>query len=97
VLVVDPRAGLSAMIGILFLACAAVGLGIASRTPKTFVALALALWYLALNAKGSEPALDYGGWWSSATLPVQGGWLAAAVAAALLAVVAHRRRLAREG
>jgi len=97
VLVVDPRAGLSAMIGILFLACAAVGFGIASGTPKTFVALALALWYLALNAKGSEPALDYGGWWSSATLPVQGGWLAAAVAAALLAVVAHRRRLAREG
>jgi hypothetical protein len=54
------------------------------------------LWYLALNAKSSEPALDYGGWWSSATPAVQAGWLAAAVATALLAVVAHRRRLARE-
>jgi hypothetical protein len=96
VFVADQRAGVSAVIGILFLAGAAVGLGITSGTPKTFVALALALWYLALSAKGSEPALDYGGWWSSATPPVQGGWLAAAVAAALLAVVAHRRRLARE-
>jgi hypothetical protein len=96
VMVADPPAGLSAAIGILFLAGAAVALGIASGSPKTFVALALALWYLALNAKGSEPTLDYGGWWSSATPAVQVGWLVAAVAAALLAVVAHRRRLARE-
>jgi ABC-type transport system involved in multi-copper enzyme maturation permease subunit len=96
VLVADYRAGVSAVIGILFLACAAVGLGIASGTPKAFVALALALWYLALNAKGSEPALDYGGWWSSATPLVQAGWVTAAVGAALLAVVAHRRRLSRD-
>ena len=96
VFVADQRAGVSAVIGILFLACAAVGLGIASGTPKTFVALALALWYLALSAKGSEPALDYGGWWSSATPLAQAGWLATTVAAALLAAVAHRRRLARE-
>jgi ABC-type transport system involved in multi-copper enzyme maturation permease subunit len=95
-MVADPPAGLSAAIGILFLAAAAVALGIASGTPKTFVALALALWYLALNAKGSVPALDYGGWWSSATPRVQAGWLAAAAASALLAVVAHRQRLACE-
>jgi ABC-type transport system involved in multi-copper enzyme maturation permease subunit len=96
VAVADPPAGLSALIGLLFLACAAVALGIASGTPKTFVALALALWYLALNAKGKTPALDYGGWWSSAPPRVQAGWLTAAAAAALLAVVAHRQRLARE-
>jgi len=96
VMAADPPAGLSALIGILFLAFTAVALGIASGTPKAFVALALALWYLALNAKGTQPALDYGGWWSTAPPRVQAGWLAAAVAAALLAVVAHRRRLAHE-
>jgi ABC-type transport system involved in multi-copper enzyme maturation permease subunit len=96
VMVADPPAGLSALTGIAFLAFTAVALGIASGTPKAFVALALALWYLALNAKGRQPALDYGGWWSSATPAVQAGWLVATAAAALLALLAHRQRLVRE-
>jgi hypothetical protein len=48
--------------------------------------LSLALWSLALNARGHTPALDYGGWWASATPLV----------AAALAVAVHRVRLMRE-
>jgi hypothetical protein len=81
---------------VLFLAAAAVALGIATATPKTFMALSLALWYLALNAKGHTPALDYGGWWASAPPRVQAGWSAATILAAGLALVAQRSRLARE-
>ena len=90
----EPRAGVSAAIGISFLAAASVALGIASGTPKTFVAASLALWYLSLNAKTSAPALDFGGWWAVATPWNQAAWAAATLAAVVLAVAAHRRRLA---
>ena len=60
------------------------------------MAVSLGLWYLALNAKGHTPALDYGGWWASATPRVQAGWAAATLLAAALAFVAQRVRLARE-
>jgi len=95
-LAAQPTAGVSALVGVLFLAAAAVALGIATATPKTFMALSLALWYLALNAKGHTPALDYGGWWASAPPRVQAGWAAATILAAGLALVAQRSRLARE-
>jgi hypothetical protein len=95
-LVTEPRAGVSALIGVAFLAASAVALGIATGSPKAFVGLSLALWYLALNARSHAPALDYGGWWASATPAVQAGWLAATALAAASAVVVHRVRLARE-
>jgi hypothetical protein len=60
------------------------------------MAASLTLWYLALNAKGRPPALDYGGWWGQATAHDAGGWLAAALVAAGFAFIAHRLRLARE-
>ncbi len=94
--VTEPRAGVSALVGVFFLAVSAVALGLATSTPKTFMALSLALWYLALNARGHTPALDYGGWWASATPAVVAGWLVAALTAAVLALVAHRARLVRE-
>jgi hypothetical protein len=97
VLVFEPRSGVSALIGLSFLAALSVCLGIATGTPKTFVGVSLALWYVALNARGHSPALDYGGWWAAATPLTQAGWAAAAVAAAALALVAHRVRIAREG
>jgi hypothetical protein len=96
-LMTEPRAGVSAFIGVLFLAAAAVFLGIATGTPKTFLSLSLALWYVALNAKGHAPALDYGGWWAMATPGIQVGWTAATVLTGTAALIAHRLRLAREG
>jgi hypothetical protein len=93
----EPRAGVSAIVGVLFLAAASVALGIATGTPKTFMGLSLALWYLALNAKGHGPFLDYGGWWAAATPLTQAMWAAATTMAAVAAVAAHRARMAREG
>ena len=95
-LAAEPGAGVSAAIGLLLLAFSAVALGLATGTPKTFMAGSLALWYLGLNARDA-PALDYGGWWARATPAVQAAWLVAAAAAAALALGAHRLRLAREG
>lgn len=95
-LAAEPRAAVSTTIGLLLLACSAVALGIATGTPKTFMAASLALWYLGLNARES-PVLDYAGWWARATPAVQAGWLVAAAAAAALALGAHALRLAREG
>lgn len=96
-LAAQPRAGVSALIGLLFLGAAAVALGIATGTPKAYTALSLGLWYVALNAKGRPPALDYGGWWAQATAASQAGWAAATVAAAATAVFVHRARVARDG
>jgi hypothetical protein len=95
-LATQTAAGLSAVLGTLFLAASAVALGIATGTPKTFVGFSLALWYLALNARGHTPALDYGGWWASATPQVQAGWALATTLAVALAFAADRLRLARE-
>lgn len=95
-LATQTAAGLSAVLGTLFLAASAVALGVATGTPKTFVGFSLALWYLALNARGHTPALDYGGWWASATPATQAGWLAATVLAIALAFAADGLRRARE-
>jgi hypothetical protein len=92
----EPAAGLSAAIGAVFLAAASVALGIATGTPRAFVALSLALWYLGLNAADKQPALDYAGWGASATPATKAGWLTAAVLAIGLAFAAQRYRLARE-
>jgi ABC-type transport system involved in multi-copper enzyme maturation permease subunit len=91
-LVAEPVSGAAALAGVLFLATAAVALGIASGSPKLFMVASLALWYVALNAKGQPPALDYGGWWGRATALTASGWLGAAAVAAGIAVVAHRAR-----
>ena len=96
VLASAPSAGLQALAGTLFLSAAAVALGVATGTARTFMAGSIALWYLALNAKGSPAALDYGGWWATATPKTAAGWLAAAAAAAGLAAIAERVRAARQ-
>jgi hypothetical protein len=95
-LVAEPVSGAAALAGALFLAALAVALGIASGTPKLFMIASLALWYVALNARGQPPALDYAGWWGRATVPSVCGWLGAAAAAGGVAVVAHRARSIRE-
>ncbi len=67
----EPRAGLSLILGSLLLAAGAVLLGLATLSPKPFMALALGFWYLALSAGGSVPALDFAGFAAAATPTVQ--------------------------
>lgn len=92
----DPASGAAALGGLILLATASVTLGVATGTPKVFVATSLVLWYLGLNAKGRPSILDYGGWWGTATPLDTGIWLAAAAALVALAFVAQRLRSARE-
>jgi hypothetical protein len=88
----EPASSLQALAGVLFLAAAAVAVGIAAGTPRVFMAGSMALWYVALNADGRPPAVDYGGWAGVATPATIAGWLAAAAVSSLLALAAQRAR-----
>lgn len=90
----QPRAAISLVLGSLLLASASVALGLATSSPKPFMALGLALWYVALGAGGRVPWLDFAGWSAVATGSVQAGHAAAAAlfaAAALLLGRAQER------
>jgi len=67
----EPRIGLSLILGSLLLATSAVLLGLATLSPKPFMALALGFWYVALSAGSSVPALDFAGFSAAATPTVQ--------------------------
>jgi len=74
-----PAAG-SLLVGTLFTCAAAVALGVLSSNPKTFVALFLVFWYAVVNDGGSTPALDFAGFYGSATATVTLVYLALALA-----------------
>ena len=91
-----PAAALSVLIGTLLAVSLAVLLGLATGTPKTFVVVYLAFWYVVLNDGGHAPAFDFAGWYGLATPGVQAAYLAACVlmaAAAWAVQTAKSRRL----
>ena len=88
-----PLQGASLLAGVAFTAALAAALGLATASPKAFLALFLGLWYVALNSGGSSPALDFAGWYGTATGPTVAGWLCAALVLGLAARVAGSRRL----
>ena len=88
----DGRAAGSLAVGTLFTCSAAVALGIASANPKSFVALFLVFWYVVLNAGGSTPALDFAGFYGTATPAVTLIYLGLALALLGAAQGAHRLR-----
>lgn len=92
---VAPGAALSLVVGLLFLSACAVGIGIASGTAKTLMLCSLVLFYISLNSKGLEPALDFAGWFGSATPMVQLGYGAAACGFIALGYTVHRWRTDR--
>ncbi len=89
-----PAAALSVLLGTLVAASLAVLLGLATGTPKTFLVLYLAFWYVVLNDGGHAPALDFAGWYGLATPGVQAAYFAALIlmAAAASAVQAAKNR-----
>jgi hypothetical protein len=89
-LLVQPGAGVSLLLGSLLLAASCVLLGIVSSSPKPFVALALAFWYVALNAGAAVPALDFAGWSAAATPTVQIGYALIVAFATALALAVGR-------
>ena len=90
-----PLALPAAVAGALFAAALAVTLGQATGSPKPFVGLLLAAWYVAANDGGRTPALDLAGFTGAATAASIAGWLAGAAAVAAAALLLERVRLAR--
>src|SRR4029079_15743253 len=84
----------TAIVGALFVAAAATGLGIVSNTPKTFTVLFLTFWYVVMNDKGMTRALDFAGFFGKANNAVMATYGVAALLLLAAAQVAHRRRLA---
>jgi hypothetical protein len=94
-LVAQPSAALSLVLGAALLVASCVALGVATSSSKPFLALALAFWYLALNANRGTPALDFAGWAGVATGGVRLGYAASVgvFAAAALAIGWLRERV----
>jgi len=82
--VAAPSSALSLLVGLLFAAALSTALGELSRSPKTFAALFLFFLYLVLNG-GGQAAMDFAGWYGTATPSVMLGYLG--VAAGLTGVV----------
>jgi len=84
---------LFAIVGTLFVAAAAVTLGIISNTAKTFTVLFLTFWYVVMNDKGMTPSLDFAGFFGKATPMVIAAYAAVGAAMLVAAQVVHSRRL----
>jgi len=71
-----PSSALALLVGLFFAAALSTTLGELTRSPKAFAALFLFFLYLVLNGRGT-PAMDFAGWFGTATSSVMLGYLAA--------------------
>jgi hypothetical protein len=85
----------AAAAGALFAAALAIAVGQASGSPKPFVGLLLALWYVATSDEGRTAALDVAGFGGAATAASIAGWLAAAALLGTAALLLDRLRRSR--
>jgi ABC-type transport system involved in multi-copper enzyme maturation permease subunit len=90
-----PSSALPLLIGIVFTTAAATTLGIVSANPKTFIVGFLTYWYIVLNDKGMSPALDFAGWFGTATPIVLASYALASLALLIGAELFHRWDLRR--
>jgi hypothetical protein len=70
-LMVQPSAALSLLIGSLFVASCAITLGLTTGNPKTFIVSFLLFLYVVMNDGGKNPGFDFAGWFGTATRMVQ--------------------------
>ncbi|MBX7218728.1 MAG: hypothetical protein K1Y36_02170 [Blastocatellia bacterium] len=78
--VFQPHAALSFVIGSLVVAAAATALGTVTGSSKAFLCSFMLFWYIALDSKGRNPALDFAGWFGTATLRIQLAYATTALA-----------------
>ena len=90
----DPAAALSLLIGGAFVAATAVSLGTLTGSPKTFTGLFLLFLYLVMSSKTS-PGFDFAGWNASATGGTRIGYLLATTILVAAAMVKQRLASAR--
>jgi nitrate reductase gamma subunit len=91
----NPNAALSLVVGMFFLSAAAVGLGTASGTAKVFVVCALTLFYLCLQMGERVAALDFAGWHGIADASIQAGYGVFAIALLGVGYAVHWWRVLR--
>ena len=84
-----PSAAISLLIGSALLASGAVGLGIASGNPKTFMVSFLMFLYLVMNDGGKTPGFDFAGWYGIATVSVQMMYLLLTAVTILVSLVVY--------
>lgn len=85
----------AAAAGALFAAALAVAVGLASGSPKPFVGILLALWYVAANDRGRTAALDVAGFSGAASAASIAGWILAAALLGAVALLVERLRSSR--
>ncbi|MEP6573378.1 MAG: hypothetical protein ABJD11_11810 [Gemmatimonadota bacterium] len=89
ILFADPAAALSLVIGIAFIAAAAVTLGTLTGGSKAFTAVFLLFLYLVMSARGA-PGFDFAGWNGSASNMVRTGYFVATVILVLTGFMKQR-------
>jgi len=87
-----PGSALSVLIGLLFTAATATALGILAGTPRALVVLYLSFWYVVLNDGGRTPALDFAGFYGTATISTRILYLTLAILLLLIAQAVHSLR-----
>lgn len=90
-----PSSVLAILVGITFTCAAATALGVVSANPKTFIVGFLTFWYVVMNDKGAVPALDFAGFYGTATPFVIAAYAAGSLALLTLAHVFHLTELQR--
>jgi hypothetical protein len=91
----DPFAAASTLNAVVFLVSAATGLGLLTRTPKTFVVLFLLFLYLAISSK-TVAAFDVAGLHGIVTPPIILSYTAASILMMAIAVGVERWRMMRD-
>lgn len=90
-----PSSAGALLTGLVFTCAAATALGIVSSNPKTFIVAFLTFWYVATQDKGLSPALDFAGWFGTATTAVIAAYALSALALLALAHLFHSFGLRR--
>jgi len=90
-----PSSAVALLVGVMFLCATATALGIVSANPKTFIVLFLTFWYVTTQDKGASPALDFAGWFGTATPLVIAAYALIGVGFLTIAQLAHARELRR--
>jgi hypothetical protein len=90
-----PSLTIALLVGVLFMTAAATALGIVSSNPKTFIVGFLTFWYVTTQDRGASPALDFAGWFGTATPLVIATYALLSVAVLLAAQLFHADELRR--
>ena len=91
-----PHLALALLVGVAFTAAASTALGILSANPKTFLVAFLSFWYIAIQDKGLSPALDFAGWFGTATPAIVATYALLGAASLAVAQLFHAHELLRK-